>query len=290
MKRKRWRFETDDKKTKNWGQLEKVVSEIIENEKLNLREELCEQYKETYREFYRDNNELKKINKALQYKADCFEKMYNKIMETRDEEINSLHKKIDRFYCVSCDDCSELKIICSNGHSNCRECIEHGLSSYITYQSISTKEPKCLKCQTLLNEKYVANTVDGELWGKFISERTRMNVEEKVKKESIIAGGNYAIKRPCCKKPMVDFDGCASLSCEYCKNSFYCAFCLKTYENSDECHKHVSHCKYNTQPTYHIISECQIVSLKQCWRNILMEQLSESLNFDLPNPVYTPNE
>ena len=90
MKRKRWRFEADDKKTKNWGQLEKVVSEIVENEKLNLREELCEQYKETYREFYRDHNELKKLNQALQYKADCFEKMYNKIMETRDEEINSL--------------------------------------------------------------------------------------------------------------------------------------------------------------------------------------------------------
>ena len=290
MKRKRWRFESDDKKTKSWGKLEKIFSEILENEKLNLREELCEQYKETYREFYRDHNELKKLNQALQYKADCFEKMYNKIVETRDEEINSLHKKIDRFYCISCDDCSEPRIICPNGHSNCRECIEHGLTSYVTYQSIATKEPKCLKCQALLDEKYVANTVDGKLWGEFISERTRMNVEENVKKDSISVGGSYAIKRPCCKRPMIDFDGCASLSCEYCKNSFYCAFCLKTYENSDECHKHVRSCQYNTQPTYHIISECQILSLKQCWNNILMKQLSESLNFDLPNPVYTPNE
>ena len=290
MKRKRWRCEADDTKRENWGKLEKIVSEIVENEKLNLREELCEQYKETYREFYRDQNELKKLNQALQYKADCFEKMYNKIVETRDEEINSLNKKIDRFYCVSCGDCSEPRIVCPNGHSNCIECIEHGLTSYITYQTIATKEPKCLKCQTLLDEKYVANTVEGKLWGEFISERTRMNVEEEVKKENINLGGNYTIKRPCCKRPMIDFDGCASLSCEYCKNSFYCAFCLKMYENSDECHKHVSNCIYNTQPTYHIISECQIISLKQCWKNILMKQLSEHLNFDLPNPVFTCNE
>ena len=67
MKRKRWRFESDDKKTKSWGKLEKIFSEILENEKLNLREELCEQYKETYREFYRDHIELKKLNQALLY-------------------------------------------------------------------------------------------------------------------------------------------------------------------------------------------------------------------------------
>jgi hypothetical protein len=289
MKRKRWRFEEEETKNRNLGKLEKVISEIVENEKHNLKEEMRERYKETYREFYHEHNELKKLNQALDYKAQCFEQMYNKIVEKRDDELKQLYKKIDCFYCVSCDDCSESRIVCANGHSNCRECIENGLNSYITYQTVATKEPKCLKCQIPLDEKHVANTVDGDLWGRFISERTRMDFEDSINKNSITVKDNYTIKRPCCGRPMIDFEGCASLSCEYCNNSFYCAFCLKKYDNSDDCHKHVSHCEYNTQPTYHIISECQIISLKQCWKNILMKQLSESLNFDLPNPVYTSN-
>lgn len=287
MKRKRWRLDEDDNKSKNWGKLENVISEIVENEKHRLKEELCEHYKDTYREVYHEYNELKKINNALEYKAKSFEQMYHKVVESRDDELIKLYKKIDLFYCVSCDDCSEPKIVCSNGHSNCKSCIENGLNSYISYQTFATKELKCLKCQILLDEKCIASTVDGNLWGKFTSERTRMDVEEKMSKNNVTLSGNYTIKRPCCSKPMIDFEGCASLSCEYCEKSFYCAFCFKTFNDSDECHKHVSRCDYNTQPTYHIISECQIISLKQCWNNILMKQLSESLSFDLPNPVYT---
>lgn len=291
MKRKRSHTDMEDVQIKNKNKLAKIISEIVDNEKNILEEELREQYIKNHQDLLNENNDLIKLNKSLEYKSKCFEEMYQKTVENRDIEFSVLYKKIDFLYCVSCDDCTETKIHCPNGHSNCKECVEVGLQSYITYQTISTKYPKCLKCQSLLDEKIVSDIVNGDLWGKFISERTRMDISETKHSvaEMCSPHENYSIKRPCCGRPMIDFEGCAALSCEYCEKSFYCAFCMETFDDNEECHKHVSSCKYNTQPTYHIISECQIISLKQCWNNILMEQLSESLNFDLPNPVYTSN-
>eukprot|EP00122_Pirum_gemmata_P015353 Pgem_evm2s14348 len=39
----------------------------------------------------------------------------------------------------------------------------------------------------------------------------------------------------------VDFDGCAALVCSTCSCHF-CAYCLTEYNNSNECHTHVSKC------------------------------------------------
>ena len=83
MKRKRWRLEEDDNKSKNWGKLEKVISEIVENEKHRLKEELCEHYKDTYREVYREYDELKKSTMRWNTKSTVSNKCTTKQLKVR---------------------------------------------------------------------------------------------------------------------------------------------------------------------------------------------------------------
>jgi len=258
--------------------IEEIVLEKIEKDKKRFNREEC-----------RLKNEitfLKRRLSELEVNKDYILECYEKTKKDFNTEIGLLIEKINKVYCVSCDDCTNMSIKCSNGHSNCSDCISCGLDSYITDQNFATKNPICLKCLVPLDDKDVCKIVEPELWGNFVHERTRMttqipkysNNEENLK---------YCIKRPCCHRVMADFEGCGVLQCEYCEDSFYCAFCFELFNDSEMCHTHVTNCVHNTEPTYHIISTSQIEALKQCWKNILLEQLSKSVNFDLPIPVYS---
>tara|TARA_B100000214_G_scaffold129769_2_gene92251 strand:+ start:786 stop:1664 length:879 start_codon:yes stop_codon:yes gene_type:complete len=268
----------------NWNEINRIIRSIVDNEKNAF---LASQEKENNK-LHIEIMELKRMNTALEYKATCFENSFNNLEAKYMAQVEELRQKVDAAYCVSCGDSTFEKIVCKNGHANCKQCIQNGISSYISYQTYDTKHPKCLKCLDVFDDCQLSDVIDSDLWGKFISERTRMNVEKEI--YSTLKTDNqlkYVLRRPCCGKSMMDFEGCAALKCEYCENAFYCAFCFELFDNSDDCHKHVSSCIYNTEPTYHIISDTQISALRQCWKNILMDQLSQHIGFDMPNPITT---
>jgi len=53
---------------------------------------------------------------------------------------------------------------------------------------------------------------------------------------------------PKCGQAFVDFQACCALECSRCKCSF-CAFCQQAAPNKRQCHKHVSRCHFNPNPS-----------------------------------------
>ena len=259
---KRKRSENRNQAIEKWSQIDQLMEDILQEEMTTIKEN-CEQ---KYKNIIDENAELTKINQALEYKSSYYEqeykdlyKKYEGMKDMYKKEVRSLLTKVEFVYCVSCDDCETKNILCSNGHANCKDCIMRGIESYVSDQNICTKVPACLKCLTPFEDCQLSGIIDAELWGKFVGERTRMDTISDHNIDLNDESETFTIKRPCCKKKMVDFEGCAALKCEYCENTYYCAFCFEIFKESATCHRHVSSCRYNTEPTYHIISQEQII-------------------------------
>ena len=51
-------------------------------------------------------------------------------------------------------------------------------------------------------------------------------------------------RTPCCRRPFGDFYGCASLECDLCSSSYFCALCHRGGWTRSECHLHVASCDH----------------------------------------------
>lgn len=73
---------------------------------------------------------------------------------------------------------------------------------------------------------------------------------------------------PHCGSHFVDFDGCAALRCAC--GSFFCALCLRGFEDSDACHAHVRACPLHPSPGDYYVSmaACDRVWLARARRRV----------------------
>jgi hypothetical protein len=281
--RKRKRPDYENSNQQIWTEIRDLIFSLMKTEK----SELHRLYEGKFEEMHHEVLTLKKINMALEYKTDYYVSEFNQLKKAYDDALKEMQSKIDNVYCVSCGDCDSIHILCEHGHANCKDCLSIGIKSYITDQNKNTRVPSCLKCCYPLTEEQLSSVLDPLLWGEFCKERIRVDIFNSKEEEEEISNRNVCktVKRPCCGKPIVDFEGCAALSCEFCENIHYCAFCFKKFSTERDCHIHVSNCTLNPDETYHIISEEQIGVLRQCWGNRLLAQLATELEFDLPEPV-----
>lgn len=281
---KRLRTNDNEKCERKRFQLENLIDEIVQSE----TDFITNMYNSKIDILNSELNNCKQVISALEYKSDWYEKAF--INSSNHEK--ELTKKVDYVYCVSCDDIYVENIVCGNGHANCSSCLSIGIKSYVSNQTYDTMIPKCIKCNMVLEDEKLCTIIDTKLWGEFISERTRMITLDEFRKNnknnSLVKPDSeqFLLKRPCCGRVIIDFEGCCALKCEYCINIHYCAFCFNIFDNSDSCHQHVQKCDFNPESSYHIISELQVEAIKQCWKNRLLGQLSEHFDFDVPDPVY----
>lgn len=279
---KRVREDDDEELFKHWCKLDRVLEDIVSCETSNIKNT----YSRIIETLTAELNTCYRLIKSLEYKANWYQNSFDTIQQKYNHDTEYLLKKIYASYCVSCDDCDVQSIICENGHANCSTCLSIGIKSYISTQELVTKIPKCLKCNIPLEEEELCIFIDPVLWANFVSERTRMDTLKTIETCSTSKPKErFFVKSPCCHKPLIDFEGCCALSCAYCENTHYCAFCFKILTTTEECHKHVKSCVHNPEDSYHIISDIQIDAIRQCWYNKLLEQLSATFEFDLPNPV-----
>ena len=250
-KRKRPVYEEEYPNQQIWQDIQDLIQKLVEAETSELQK--------NYEGKFSDINDalatIKQLNIALEYKSDYYMSEFNILRASYEATLKEMQSKIDNVYCVSCDDSNSIHILCENNHANCQDCLSIGIQSYITDQNKNTRIPCCLKCRQPLTEEQLRSVLDPLLWGEFCKERIRVDIFEDKQEDDEIKKQNVCktVKRPCCGKPIVDFEGCAALSCEFCVNVHYCAFCFTTFSTEKDCHMHVCNCPLNPETSYHII-------------------------------------